>query len=51
MEPKELILPIELLNKLGAYLVERPYKEVAQLINELQQLKPVEPAQEKEAKK
>lgn len=29
------LIPIELLNKLGAYLATRPYSEVAALINEL----------------
>ncbi len=35
MEKKELNVPIDLLNQILMYLQERPYKEVAKLINDL----------------
>lgn len=30
--PQEFTLPADLVHAIGAYLVERPYKEVAQLV-------------------
>lgn len=35
--PKEVIMPVETANKVLAYLATKPYNEVAQLINEVQQ--------------
>jgi hypothetical protein len=35
--PKEVIMPVETANKVLAFLATKPYNEVAQLINEVQQ--------------
>ena len=44
--PKSLIIPIDLYEAVGNYLVQRPYAEVYQLIAALQQLQPAPEAPE-----
>lgn len=39
-QPKELIIPLELVQAIGNYLAQKPYGEVYQLIAALQQLQP-----------
>lgn len=39
-QPEILIIPLDLVQAIGTYLVQRPYAEVVQLIDALQRLQP-----------